>query len=229
MGKVRGLLFDFNGTLFFDSEFHMEAFNRCFDRYGLPRQSREDMLHRIFGRTNVQIYEDNFGTEPTAEQLKEFEEFKEGIYMSICHENPDKFHLCDGACEMLDYLKEHSIPYCIATGSPLINVKFYFEYLDLGRWFTFDNIVYATGEFPGKPAPDMYLLAAKRLGLRASECAVFEDGTSGICSANAANAAKVIAVWEDGVPSPLVDGITVDAAYHDFKNWREILKSFDLM
>ncbi len=229
MAVVKGVIFDFNGTLFFDSEFHMEAFNRCFDKYGLPRMSRDDMLRKIFGRTNLQIFTEHFGKNPTPEQLKEFEEYKEGLYMSICKENPKRFRLCDGVPEMLDYLKEHSIPYCIATGSPLVNVNFYFEHLDLGSWFTFDNLIYATGEYRGKPAPDMFLAAAKRLGLEASECAIFEDGTSGIRAAHAANAAKVVAVWEQGVPSPLVDGIEVDDSLHDFSNWREILTGFGLI
>ncbi len=229
MREVKGLLFDFNGTLFFDSEFHMEAFNRCFDRYGLPRMSREDMLHKVFGRTNKQIFAEHFGAEPSDRQLSEFEEYKEGLYMSICRENRERLRLCDGAYELLDYLKEHSVPYCIATGSPRVNVEFYFEELDLGRWFTYDNLVYATGEFRGKPAPDMYLLAAERLGLSASECAVFEDGTSGIISANAANAARVIALWQEGIPSPLEFGLRVDAAYHDLKAWRKILKGLGLM
>ncbi len=229
MSEVKGLLFDFNGTLFFDSEFHMEAFDRCFAQYGVKRLSREDMLHKIFGRTNMQIFTENFGYAPTAEQLREFEEYKEGLYISICRETPERLKLCDGACELLDYLKASSIPYCIATGAPLMNVQFYFDELDLGRWFTLDNVVYATGEFPGKPAPDMYQIAAARLGLDASQCAVFEDGTSGIMSANAANAARVIALWEEGVPSPLGFGLRVDASYHDLTDWRKILRELGLM
>ena len=78
-------------------------------------------------------------------------------------------------------------------------------------------------------SPDIYELAAKRLGLDCSECAVFEDGTSGMRSANAARAARVIGVWEQGLPSPLSHGVRVDAVYHDLCDWREILRSIGLL
>ena len=50
-------------------------------------------------------------------------------------------HLTQGACEFLDYLKANNIPYAIATGSPMINIEFYFKYLDLEKWFAMDNII----------------------------------------------------------------------------------------
>ncbi len=229
MARVRGLLFDFNGTLFFDSEFHIEAFWRCFDKYGLPRRDREYMVNKIFGRTNEEIFKKNFKADATREDIAEFERTKEDMYISICKENPDRLCLCKGAAEMFDYLAEHSVPYCIATGSPYENVKFYFDYLGLGRWFTLDNIVYTTGAFRGKPAPDIYLLAAERLALKASECAIFEDGTSGIRAANAAGAAKIIAVWENGIPAPTLDGLQVDGTYHDLSDWKSILSELELI
>ena len=131
--------------------------------------------------------------------------------------------------EAIEYLKENNIPFCLATGSPLINVNFYFEALGIGRWFSFDNIVYCDGSFPGKPAPDIYKLAADRLGLDTSECAVFEDGTSGILSANAAGVSKVMALWEEGVPSPLTEKTRVDGIYHSLKDWKNILSSIGII
>ncbi len=229
MNKVKGLLFDFNGTLFFDSMFHIEAFSTCYDKYGLPRQSKEFMVANIFGRSNYEIFKNNFRSEFTPEELCEFEKFKEGAYMSICRQNPERFKLCDGVCEMLDYLKENNIPYCIATGSPYENVMFYFESFGLEKWFTLDNIVYADGTFAGKPAPDIYNIAAERIGLSPADCAIFEDGTSGILSARAARAASVIAVWEEGIPSPVTKAAVPDAIYHDFKKWKVILSDLGLL
>ncbi len=229
MAKIRGLIFDFNGTLFFDSRFHIESFRRCSKKYGVPCLSDQQTVTTMFGKSNERIFKDVFNSNATPEEIAEFERLKEGSYMDICRENPDSLHLCDGACEMLDFLQSRKIPYCIATGSPYENVKFYFDYLDLGRWFTFDNIVYINGEFPGKPAPDTYLRAAARLNLSADECAVFEDATSGILSARAAGAARVIAVWENGLPSPITEAAYADAIYHDLKQYKEILHDLDLI
>ncbi len=221
--SIKGLLFDFNGTLFFDSQCHLDAFDLLFDRYGLNRRDRQYMIENVFGKNNKSIFLEQFCPDATESDIKSFEIIKEQLYMDICLSNSQSLKLCNGAEDLLDYLKNHSIPYCIATGSPLQNVEFYFEHLRLDRWFTFDNIVYTDGTFNGKPAPDCYILAAKRLGLSASECVVFEDGTSGIKAARAAGASKVIAVWEKGLPSPLLDGVYADEVHHDLSDWCGIL------
>ena len=223
MGNVKGVLFDFNGTLFFDSEMHIKAFEECFRRYGLPCREKEYIVKNIFGRTNAAIFREHYRPEATDEQAAEFERIKETLYMDMCRASSDTLALVRGVPEMLDHLKQNNIPFCIATGSPLENVEFYFEYLGLGKWFTLDNIVYCDGSFAGKPAPDIYRLAAARLGLDASDCVVFEDGTSGILAARAAGAASVIAVWEDGLPCPLTEQAQADAVYHSFENWKEML------
>ena len=229
MSKIKGLLFDFNGTLFFDSQYHFDAFCACLDKYGLPRQSKEFIVKNIFGRTNGEIVNKHFKPNATEDDIKYFTNLKEGLYMDICRTSPKRPALVDGACEFLDYIKANNIPFCMATGSPLINVNFYFEELGIGRWFSFDNIVYDNGTFPGKPAPDIYLLAAQRLGLDPSECAVFEDGTSGLRAANAAGVGKTIAVWEKEYPSPITGDLRVDAKYHDFTDWKQMLSLIGLL
>lgn len=225
MGEIKGLIFDFNGTLFYDTELHLRAFEDCFSKYGTPARTREFMLKTFFGRSNVDIFRGYYIPDASDEQLAEFEEYKEGLYQKLILREPERYRIADDVCEMLDFLKESDIPYCIATGSPKTNVDFYLTALGLDRWFSYDNIVYSTGEFRGKPAPDIFLLASERLSLSPAECAVFEDGTSGITAARAAGIGRVIAVWEKGYPSPLRDGLTVDADYRDFSDWRNIFSS----
>lgn len=225
---IRGILFDFNGTLFFDSDFHMEAFRRTLRGYGKPIPSDDYMIRNIFGRTNETIYLENIDPRGTAEDVKVFANQKESQYRSFCLENPKDFHFTEGACELLDYLKEKKIPYCMATGAEIDNLEFYFEQMNLGRWFTLDNIVYTDGSFKGKPEPDIYQLAASRLELSCAECLVFEDGTSGIISANRAGAGAVIAVCEEKLPSPINEETKIHSIHHDFLSWKEILANFDL-
>ena len=69
MKQLKGVLFDFNGTLFFDSDMHMEAFRRAFPKYGQPVPSDEFMIGRCFGRTNDTIYRENFKPDPTPEEV----------------------------------------------------------------------------------------------------------------------------------------------------------------
>ena len=226
---IKGILFDFNGTLFFDSAFHMEAFRRTLRSYGKPIPTDDYMIHNIFGRTNETIFLENIDPNGTPEQIQKFAHQKESQYRSFCLENPKDFHFTEGAIAFLDYLKEHSIPYCMATGAEIDNLEFYYEHMNLGAWFPMERIVYTDGSFAGKPAPDIYRLAAERIGLPCEECLVFEDGTSGIIAANRAGAGAVVAVYEEGYPSPINDKTRVDSLHHNFLFWKDILADYGLL
>ena len=129
---------------------------------------------------------------------------------------------------MLDHLKATGIPFNLATGSPIDNVEFYFEALDIGRWFDINTIVYSDDTLPGKPAPDFYLEAARRIGLSASECIVFEDAVSGILSANRADAAAVVALISDDLSLDRSDGLKIDLEIKNFEDYRSVLSRFGL-
>ena len=228
MKNYKGVLLDFNGTLFFDSKMHIDAFKEYYQELGKECPSEEYIVKNIFGKSNPLIYAENFANDENVTDCETFSKKKEEKYRRICLESPELMHYAKGAAEMLDYLKENSIPYALATGSEIDNLNFYIEHLNLGKWFDESNTVYGDGTFPGKPAPDIYILAAKKLGLDASDCVVFEDGTSGIISAQEAGAA-VVCVYEDILPSPIIDGLSPDMIYHDFTNWKEILKHFGIL
>ena len=229
MKKLSGILFDFNGTLFFDSFIHIEAFKKVFVKFGKDVPTDEYIAENLFGITNEMIYKQNFNANANFEECERFRIAKENYYYDICLSSPKKMKLVSGVTEMLDYIKAAKIPYCIATGSGLEEVEFFIKHLGLDRWFSFDNIVYTNGTFRSKPYPDCYLLAAKRLSLSPSECLVFEDGTSGIKAARAAKAGGVVAVYEKGLPSPIMDDAKADQIHHDLSDWNKILKDFGLM
>lgn len=228
MSKINGVLFDFNGTLFFDSELHIEAFKICFAKRGMDIPTPEFIVTNIFGISNEGIYRQFFKPDATDEECERFAEEKEGIYRKMCLDKPSLMRYTDGVCEFMGYLRENGIPYCLATGSGMDNITFYNENMELGRWFDREHIVCSDGTVKPKPDPEIYEYAASKIGLSASECIVFEDGTKGIISANKANAGAVVAIYEKGLPSPLINGASADAVYHDFTEWREIVKKFEI-
>ena len=73
-------------------------------------------------------------------------------------------------------------------------MAFFFKTFALGRWFDFDATVFDNHTFPGKPSPDIYRLAAEKLGVCPEACIVVEDGLSGIQSAHAAGIGHIIAI-----------------------------------
>ena len=112
----------------------------------------------------------------------------------MCADDMENFVLTDGAEEFLDYLKKHNIPRTIATMSEKINVDFFIKGFQLERWFDLSKIVYDNGKIPGKPAPDIYQIAAKNLCLKPEECIVVEDAVSGIAAAKNAGIGKIIGI-----------------------------------
>ena len=127
---------------------------------------------------------------------------KEQKYRDIAIRQKD-FRLSPGAEQLLFLLKKSDVPMTIATSSEIGNVKFFFEHLGLENWFPLDKEVFDNGTFRGKPAPDIYLLAAKKIGLPPEECIVVEDAKSGISAARSAGIGKIIAFAHDGNESEL--------------------------
>lgn len=94
----------------------------------------------------------------------------------------------------IDIIASRRIPHTIATASEKTNVLFFFEHLQLDKWFDVEKVVYDDGTLPGKPAPDIYLRVAQKLGLNPNDCIVVEDAQSGIKSAESAGIGKIVAL-----------------------------------
>ncbi|MBO5682795.1 MAG: HAD family phosphatase [Clostridia bacterium] len=228
--KLRGVLFDFNGTLYFDSRMDISALNLVFGEYGAPKREVSYIVSEIFGRDNATVFRQNVKADATAEEISVFSRRKDKIYRDVCLTDANASSLTLGACEMLDELKARGIPYCLATGSSRENIEFFMTHLGLDRWFDLDrNVVHADKSFPSKPAPDIYRIAAQRIGLSPEECLVFEDGRSGIISANLAGAGAVILVHEEGYPSPLDKDTKINGEFYDFSSWKAILGEYGIL
>jgi len=190
----KGIIFDFNGTLFFDSEKHLEAWREFSARLRGTPFSDEEMRHHMFGRTNKDIIAYALGHEPDPELVEKLAKEKEGLYREKCRAEGDKCCLAPYAVEFLDYLKQNNIPRTIATMSEWDNVEFYIEHFNLEKWFDIDKIVYSNGKIKGKPAPDIYQIAAEKLDLSPNDCIVVEDAVSGIQAAYSAGVGKIVAI-----------------------------------
>ncbi len=190
----KGIIFDFNGTLFFDSEKHLEAWREFSKRVRDHAFTDEEMRDYMFGRTNEDILAYLLGRKPEPELVGQLAQEKEAVYREMCRKDKENTVLAPGAVEFLDYLKENNIPTTIATMSEKNNVDFFIEEFNLAKWFELDKIVFDDGNIKGKPAPDIYLKAAKNLGLKPEECIVVEDAVSGIEAARAAGIGKIIAI-----------------------------------
>ncbi len=194
---MKGVIFDFNGTLFWDSP-QQELAWRTFGREIIHREISDlEFQEYIHGRSNDFIFEYLFGKPLSQDKLFELSEQKEELYRQLCADQLS-FQLAPGATELLDYLKMKSIPRAIATASGKTNVDFYIRKLGLEKWFGNNRIIYNDGTIRGKPAPDIYIKAIQAINIAPQNCIVFEDAVSGIRAANAAGIGKIIAVVPNG-------------------------------
>lgn len=210
MKQIHGVIFDFNGVLFWDTHLHELAYNQYAKKLRGAEFTDDEIMHILHGRTNSDILEYLLGHPLSPEETKTHTNNKESIYREMCLSIGDEFRLSPGAIEFLDYLVAHSIPHTIATASEGGNVKFFFEHLELSKWFEFDNVVYDDGSFKGKPQPDIYLKAAAKLGLDPTDCLVIEDARSGMASAHAAGIGEIVALGPEDKQAELagVPGVT---------------------
>ncbi len=191
---MKGIIFDFNGTLFWDSQLHYDAWRDFSKILRGTSFTDEEMRDKMFGHTNADIIEYAIGRKPSPDMVEKYGKEKESLYRQRCLNEPEIFKLAPGAIELLDYLKSNGIPMTIATMSEWDNVEFYIKEFHLEKWFDLDKIVYSDGTIPGKPAPDIFLIAAGKIGLKPEECIVIEDAIAGIEAAKSAGIGKIIAI-----------------------------------
>ena len=191
---MKGVIFDFNGTMFLDSPLHERAWIEMAAKLRPQPLGVEEFYANLQGRTNLQIITYLLGREPSSAELSDITEEKELLYRTRCAA-PDGLHsLAPGVEDFLNKLKTTELPFTIATGSYKPNVDFYFSHLGLAKWFDINNVIYDDGTYPGKPHPDIFLKAASKIAVKPSECVVFEDSYAGIRSAVAAGIGRIVTV-----------------------------------
>lgn len=223
---MKAVLFDFNGTLYNDTDFHRTAWrNFMKNRFGMDLTEEEITAHFI-GPSNREIFRHCFGDRYTPEEMDQFSREKEVEYRKAARARPENLRLMDGAPELFDLLVERGIPFALATASPIENVEFYLDDLNLKKWFTMDRIVYEEGKLPSKPDPAFYQEAARRIGMDAADCVIAEDSPTGIGAAINAGAGRIVAIDRSTPRAWLqerLDRGEIHAIVHDFYGFERFL------
>lgn len=187
---MRAVLLDFNGTMFFDSSLHVEAWSKIYqDLY--PEDTKSLDMSLVCGPNNRAILK---GLAPwlTDEENDAYSEKKEALYRRACKSKPEIVHLAPGTEKFLQYLQGQGIPFGLASASIKSNIDFFFEVFGLDRWFQKDQVVYDDGTYPNKGA--MHLEAARRLNVDIAECLLIEDSPGSIAFAKQNGAGSVVAI-----------------------------------
>ena len=188
---IKGVLFDMDGVILDTEKLYTRFWKEAAQSLGFPMTHEMALgmrsLSRELGERQLKEY---LGEEVDYQKVRDTR-----IKMMTAFIQENGVELKPGIQELLDFLKEKGIKTSIATSSPLDRTK---EYLSkVGLVEAFDELVSGHMVPHGKPAPDIYLYAAAKLGFKPEECLVIEDSPTGLLAGMRAGAVPIMIPDQD--------------------------------
>lgn len=177
---IRAFLFDLDGVLTDTSEFHFQAWKRLADDYGIAFSHQDNEALRGVSRREslARLLK---GYPVNEEQADQMMETKNNYYLELVNKMTPS-NLLPGVKEILEELGILGIKRVIVSASK--NAPLVIKRLQIEPWI--DSVVDGNAPARSKPFPDLFLLAAQKIGLEPGECLVVEDAAAGIEAAHAA-------------------------------------------
>jgi beta-phosphoglucomutase len=217
MAVFKAILFDLDGTLVDSMPDHDGAWVRAFESIGITGiESKAYFYEGVKSETFARdMYLERKGSEPSIELINELCDRKENYFLTLA--GIHKFF--PGTFELLEQVKSRGRKLGLVTGSTGLEARFESTPKFLSE---FDVIVTGQDVTRGKPSPEPYLTAARKLGVNPSECLVLENAPLGIKSAKAAG----IECWAVKNGGPLPDSLLSEAgAERIFRDLVEVKSS----
>ena len=178
-----GIIFDMDGVLIDSYHAHFQSWAIMAEMYG--ESITEDDFARLFGRTSrsiiAMIWE---GLHFSDEKIAEMDVMKEKDFRDIIKND---FPAMPGAVNLLQSIADTGCRLAVGSSGPIENISLVIE--KLGAENLFDAIVTGNDVQRGKPDPEVFLIAADRLGLPPAQCLVVEDAEPGVAAAKNAGMA----------------------------------------
>jgi len=174
------LIFDLDGVIVDSMPMHRLSWDRYLKLIGVPATNVVEKMH---GRRNDEIFRDFLGAGPTDEEILEHGAAKERVFRDMIRDRLTDY-LVPGIAEFLASIQ--NTPMALATNAERPNADFVLDNANLRHYFR--AIVDGSQVEKPKPAPDVYLRAARELRVHPRNCIVFEDSAVGVTSARAAGA-----------------------------------------
>ncbi|MBI5424803.1 MAG: HAD family phosphatase [Opitutae bacterium] len=178
-GDFAGYIFDCDGTLVDTMPLHYRAWSAAMQRHGLKGELSEDLFYSLGGvptRRVAELMGQHYGLKLDPDQ--------------VFHEKEDIFISMQGEMKVIQPVVDFARavakrkPVAVASGGPKPIVRRTLEVTGLSELFPI--LVTPEDVLHGKPAPDMFLLAAAKMGVAPEACLVFEDADPGFRAAEAA-------------------------------------------
>lgn len=181
---IKGVIFDLDGVLVTTDEFHYQAWKQLAEKLGIFNFTREDNERQrgVSRMESLEVVLEKGDKKYTKEEKIALAEEKNEIYRKMLESLSEK-DILSGVVHTLDNLKKRGIG--IAIGSASKNTPMILEKTKLEN--KVDQVSCGLDTAKSKPDPEVFLIAAKKLGLSPQECLVVEDSAAGIQAAKAGN------------------------------------------
>lgn len=202
--NIKAVLFDMDGLMFDTEKLSTQAYIKAAEKQGYKMSVEE--THLVLGfnvESTYKFFEQYFEKLDNGVDGKKLVDYHYEYIENILYtKGPDKMPYLE---ELLDYLKENNYKIAVASSSDLDHIKNNLEKTGVNHYID----VIASGEEVenGKPAPDVFLLAAERLNISPENCLVLEDSKFGIQAAHSANM-RVIMVPDSIKPDEEIKKLT---------------------
>lgn len=185
MRPYKAFLFDLNGTMIDDMQYHIKAWHRILNELGADI-SLERMKEECYGK-NHELLERMFPGRFTQQEKDHMSLEKEKQYQAQFR---PKLKLIAGLDDFLQKAYEKKIKMAIGSAAIMFNIDFVLDGLNIRHCF--DALVSADDVANSKPDPETFLTCAEKLGIDAADCVVFEDAPKGVEAALNANMSVVV-------------------------------------
>lgn len=175
----RAIIFDLDGTLVDSEPVHAEAWLAILAQYNLHFDHH--WFSQWVGLSDRHLAENTISEYELLVSVEDMRAQKQALYHELLQTSLYPF---DGVEEGLAYLLERGIPMALATNSSRVDVDQVFKATGLGRYLK--ELLTADEVSQLKPAPEIYQLAAHRLGMAPAQCIAVEDSPAGIAAAKRA-------------------------------------------
>jgi len=183
---LEAVLWDMDGVIADTADYHYSAWRDVFKERGVEFSKADFMRH--FGQRHDTIIEFGMGDKLSQEEVDAISKKKQALYRQRVSQNIVPL---PGAIELIKSLNKHGIKTAIASSAVSKNIDVILQ--GLGIENSFQAIAFGTEVAEGKPSPQIFQLAAKKLGVKSGNCVVIEDAIAGVAAAKRAGM-KCVAV-----------------------------------
>lgn len=177
--STKAVIWDMDGVIADTAPYHLEAWQEVFHKRGADF-TEEDFRHS-FGQRNDTIIRNALGREVSQDEINTIARDKEESFRRSIRQNLKPL---PGAIKLLKSLTERRFKMALASSAPIENIQLLISGLGISDYF--QTIITDQDVTEGKPNPQVFLLAAQRLGLEPKDCIVIEDAVAGVSAAKKA-------------------------------------------